>query len=432
MTKKTLLCHIFFCGSTVVLLGVPTVRAQAVPAATAPAPYQGFGVPDLRGNLSYAVSASETVTTGYNGGDGTATSTNISGDVAYLSRSETHPFSAVYSGGFLGSTSGYQPSTTFQNLSLSQVFKQKKWNFIVGDTVSYLPQSPTVGLSGIPGLGDLAIDPVQVGQGFGSGILTNYANRVSNFASATATRNLTGSTSIEGTGSYGIQRFLTDSVFALNSNQVTGSGGLNHRINARNTVAANYSYSRFTYVDEPYTFNTNGLSFEYVRSFTPRLIMDASIGPQWNAGTTFSSTSLSVAGSLFFSYVREKTSMSLGYTRGTNNGSGVVPGALSDSIGFSARRMLNRAWGAAGSVSYAHSSSLSNVTTTPFSIDAIVASGQLSRQLSRSFSAFGSYTIQRQTTQGIVAASSNAFSGLSQTFGFGVTYSPGQIRLGRE
>ncbi len=186
MTKKTLLCHMFFCGVTAILLA-PAGHAQAVPAATAPAPYQGFGVPDLRGNLTYALSASESVTTGYNGGNGTATSTNLSGDAAYLSRSETHPFSAAYSGGFLGSTSGPQPSTTFQNLSLSQVFRQKKWNFIVGDTVSYLPQSPTVGLSGIPGLGDLAIDPVQIGQGFGSGILSNYANWVSTFISATAT-----------------------------------------------------------------------------------------------------------------------------------------------------------------------------------------------------------------------------------------------------
>ena len=73
---------------------------------------------------------------------------------------------------------------------------------------------------------------------------------------------------------------------------------------------------------------------------------------------------------------------------------------------------------------------LPTFTSVPFTIDGLVASGQLTRQLSRNFSAFGSYTIQRQTTQGI-AASSNAFNGLSQIFGFGVTYSPGQMRLGR-
>jgi hypothetical protein len=430
MTKHSFLPSMLIAGALFsVFCNTPKGYGQASPAVTTSAASQGFGIPDFRGNLSYAISASESITTGYNGGYGTATSTNLSGDLAYLSRSETHPFSAVYSGGFLGTTSGYQPSTTFQNLSLSQMFKGRKWSFIVADTVSYLPQSPTVGLSGIPGLGDLAIDPVQIGQGFGSGILSNYANRVTNYSSATATRSLTGRTSVEATGTYGIQRFL-DTAFALDSNQVMGSGGVTHRINARNTVAANYSYAHFTYVGQPYTFNTNGVSFEYVRNITPRFLMDVSIGPQWNAGSTFSSTSLNVAGSLLLSYVRERTSMSLGYTRGTNNGSGVVQGAIQDSLGFSARRQLNRAWGTAGSVSYVHSSSLPNLTSLPFTINGVVASAQITRQLSRNFSAFGSYTIQRQTTQGITA-SSNAFSGLSQIFGFGVTYSPGQIHLGR-
>jgi len=431
MTKHTFLYSVLMAGGLLsVLFHASSGYGQAAPAVTTSAPIQGFGIPDFRGSLSYAVSASESFTTGYNGGNGNVTSTNISGDVAYLSRSENHPFSAVYSGGFLGTTSGYQPSTTFQNLSLSQVFKKRKWSFIVANTVSYLPQSPTVGLSGIPGLGDLNIDPVQIGQGFGSGILSNYANRVTNYSSATATRNLTGSTSVEATGTYGIQRFLTDTAFALDSNQVLGSGGVTHRINARNTVSANYSYAHFTYVGQPYTFDTSGVSFEYLRNFSPRFLMDVSIGPQWNTGSTFSSTSLNVAGSLLLSYVRERTSFSLGFTRGTNNGAGVVQGAIQESIGFSARRQLNRAWGTAGSVSYVHSTSLPTFTTVPFTINGVVASGQISRQLSRNFSAFGSYTIQRQSTQGITAAS-NAFSGLSQVFGFGVTYSPGQIHLGR-
>ena len=59
--------------------------------------------------------------------------TNISGDVAYVSKraSSTH-VSAVYDGGVLLANSG-QPTTFFQSLSFSQVLSTKRWNILLAD-----------------------------------------------------------------------------------------------------------------------------------------------------------------------------------------------------------------------------------------------------------------------------------------------------------
>jgi hypothetical protein len=406
--------------------------AQALPAAVAPSAYLGFQFPTTGGQLTYGVSASQTFVTGYGANNGSVSSANISGDVAYISSSETHPFSMVYSGGYLASESSQMPSSWFQNLALSQSYRTGPWNFVLADVVSYMPSSPVAGLSGIAGLGDLGVSPTQVGVSSGPGILTTYSPMVSNYASGSISRRLTGSTSLTGSGSYSIQRFLNDSADGtVDSDSLGASGGIRHRIDARDNVSANYSYTQFTYVGQPFSFTSNGANFGYNRRLTPQLTLDASAGPQWTSSSLLTATSLNLAATVSLSYSGQNNSASLTYARGTNNGSGVVEGALSDSVAFTARRRLNRVWTGASSVSYVHSQSLPNALFAAFTIQSEVASAQLSRALGRYFSGYASYTLEHQTTAGSTV-SSISFSGLEQVFGFGVTYSPSAIHLGRQ
>ena len=406
------------------------------PAGTGPEEYRGFQFPSLGGQLSYALSASETVTTGFAGGQSTVATSNVSGEVAYLSKSERRPFSLVYAGGLLGSTTDNAPTTTFQNLSVSQVLNAKRWNFLLTDTVNYLPQSPVGGLSGIPGLGDLGVAPVSSVTGNGPGILTNYQRRVSNTAGGSVQRNLTGKTSLIGSGSYGLQRFLgapitTSYPFqSFDTNQASATVGVSHRIDPRNTVVANYVYTLFTYKGQDLSFSTHGVNLEYIRQWTPRLTMDVSVGPQFTGSSHAVARSQNVAAAIGLSYLARRTQYAVTYTRGANNGSGVVPGALSDAVSATARRNLNRAWSLSTQVSYTRSSSLPELTAQAFTIDGVVAGGQVARAIGRSFSVFGSYTLERQTTHGL-ATSTEAFSGVTQVAGFGVTYSPRSHRLGQ-
>src|SRR5665213_1982800 len=123
-------------------------NGQALPAAEASPISTGFGIPRVAGTLQWAVTGSETLSWGYYANSGAAAATNLSGDMAYLSNSKQDPFSMVFAAGRSWSTSG-EPSYTFLSLGLSQVINVGRWNFVLSDSVSYLPGTPIFGLSGV-------------------------------------------------------------------------------------------------------------------------------------------------------------------------------------------------------------------------------------------------------------------------------------------
>ena len=409
-------------------------HAQAEPTATADALYPGFQLPDLEGSLHFALSASQRVSTNYNGTGQTVRSTSIAGDLGYLSRSEVHPFSMIYSGGYLGNTgdANGQPSSVFQNLALSQIFQTRKFHFIVADAVSYLPTAPTTGLSGIPGIGDLGITSVQVGPVSGQSILTSYAPRVNNSASATVQRNLTGSTTVEGSGSFLIQRFVEgQNANGIDNNQATGIGGLTHRIDARNTLSANYTYSRFSYPSVAFSFISQGANLEYIRHVSRKILVDITAGPQRTTASSGVSPSLTLAIQANATYTGEDSTVGLIFSRGTNSGSGVVQGAQIDNLSANVTKKFRRDWNTAALVGYTHTTSLPGLSSNALSTDIVLASFQANRKIGNYLSAFLSYSLQNQSAQGI-ATVANVQNGISHIVGVGLTYSPSLIHLGHQ
>lgn len=417
-------------------------RGQAIPTATNDVYYPGFHLPNVGGSLNYSVSASESVIFGYNGQNGgyggTATTTNLSGNVAYLSASERHPFSMVYSGGYFMSTSA-QSSAFYQNLALSQVYKTKTWDFVVSDLFSYLPSTATVGLSGVPGVGDLGVDPVGGTYGSVQGILTRNGPRVNNSVSASAVRNLTASTSVSVTGFAFFQTFLggsTDSlgssVAGIDSRSEGGTAALTHRLNARSSVGTSYTYSTSSFTGSKFGFTSQQVSLLYNRQLSRQLSFMASVGPQWTGSSDplYGGTSVNVATSVGLAYGGKITSASVNYSRGTSSGFGVFQGAHTDSVGFIAHRGIGKNWSASVSADYARSTSLPSSFSLPYSTQTEVAGVQASRGLTRKLSFFTSYTLQRQTTGG-TTITPVTFSGHSQVISAGITFSPSSTRLDR-
>jgi hypothetical protein len=213
-------------------------------------------------------------------------------------------------------------------------------------------------------------------------------------------------------------------------NELEAGAGISHRMDARNTIGANYSYMQFTYVGQSFSFLSSGINFTYIRRVSPHLTLNSSFGPEWTTSSLLTATSVNLAADVALTYGDQKNSASLVYTRGTNSGSGIVQGALSDTVSFIARRTLNRVWTGSANVGYAYSQSLQNSLSAPFTIQSVVSGAQISRAIGRRFSGYASYTLEHQTTEGN-SLSPLTFSGLQQVFGFGVTYSPGAIHLGR-
>lgn len=430
--------HVFLLGA-LLAMALPGL-GQALPAAEAAPISTGFSLPRTSGTLNYAVSGSESILWGYSGASGTASQTSLTGDLAYLSNSKRDPFSTVFSGGYSWGTSNI-PSYAFLNLAMSQVLSAGRWNFVVSDSVSYLPGTPAAGLSGVAGVGDLGVNPIPVGSDTGQGVLTNYSTRVTNSATGSLARQLTGKTSINANGTYTILRFLNNpgnsNSSGLDNDSVTGGGGISHQLNARNSLGANYLYSKYSYsgdfsgVPAP-GFVSQTASMQYMHQFTRRLNMTLNAGPQWsseNGSGTSPSLSFYISGTASYSGRFSRASVS--YTRGTNSGYGVVGGSLGNSVSATGSRTFALVWTASSSLTYSHTTSLPSTVFAPYAFNTTIGSVQLSRAIVRSLSAYASYTAENQSNSSTGTAV-DVFNGLTQVLGFGLTFSPSSIHLGRQ
>ena len=409
--------------------------SQALPAAEASPASTGFSLPTTSGTLQYAVSASQSLTWGYYG-SGVATSTNLTGDLAYLSSSSRNPFSVVAAGGRSWGNLG-QPSYNFVSLALSQVINVGRWEFLLSDNTDYLPSTPTTGISGIPGLGDLGLTPVQAGiPSAPQGVLSDFADRVDETGSLSIQRQITGKTSANASGSYTISRYVGNASLGIDSDSASGSIGMMHQYSVRNGLGGNYAYSSYKFVG--YLFGIPAADFVsqtasaiYTHSFTRRLMGTASVGPQWTTidylGKT---TSLGLFADVSASYTGKESSQSFSFVRGTNSGYGVIGGSISDGLNYTATKTFSRVLTGAFTASYTHSASLPTPGLPTYRFDTTLLGVQVSRALGRSLSCYGSYTFEDQSNQGSALTAINVFSGRANILGFGITYAPMALHVG--
>ena len=414
------------------LVAATGAAAQAIPAAVGSPRAPGFSLPTTAGSLHYSVSASETISLGYQGQNTTATTSNLSGNLGYLSGSETHPFSALYSAGYLFSNgTGGVPSSTFQTLGLSQIVTAGRYSIILADNVSYLPTAAAAGLSGIPGVGDANLPPGQFLTGT-QGVLSNYATRIDNTASGSISRALTGKTSLTGRATYAVDRFLgTQTYGAIESNSYSYILGAEHRLDARTTYGVNGNFARYVYLGQNISTDSQGVSAEFSRQLSRRASISLSAGPEYiTSNTPLIPSRLSFIASTGFSYTSRDSGFTVGYGRSTGSGSGVIAGALTDSITGAYQRRFGPSLQATSSVTYLRTQSLSQAPGLNFKSNAIIGGVQVNRAIVRNVSLYGSYTLERQNYNGSTAGNFT-FNGLTQILGFGVTYSPESLHVGR-
>ncbi len=216
--------------SALVLMAISPVfsHGQATPTASAPVSPSGVNLGVVSGTFHYGATASESFQTGYGGNQDFSEQTNLSGSLLYATRSLKTPLNAIYTGGVLFSNQRDYGTNTFQRLALSQGYISKNWTFGIADIVSYLPQSPTVGLSGVPGTGDLGLSPVIGIDTPAQNILTYNSNRVSNTATGNAARSITARDAVTADISYGILHYFNSG--SLDTRQISADLGFNHEI----------------------------------------------------------------------------------------------------------------------------------------------------------------------------------------------------------
>lgn len=432
--KKTLLVM----GAMFLLTGVRTFgqsNSSLAPKLTTPV---------IDGSLHYSLGAAVIAQIGIPGNTGIGQTTSLSGNFGYVGRSARAPLSMLASGGLLFSSLTSQSSSSyFQNFAISQGYIRGPWILGVSDSFSYLPQSPTTGISGIPGLGDLGTPVFQTpGQSTAAdGLLTNFGSRINNGLSGSVERRLGSSMSVSGSGTYSLLHFLNPAN-GLDYRQYGAQAGLNRRLDARDTVSVTGDYSTYSYSGlgaiPGLKVNVVGISGGFQRLLSRSFSANVSAGPQWISGSdkTQVPSRMTFGAGMGLTYSKRFTTASLQYSRGANGGSGVQQGAVSDNISGSVGRSYGRDWAVSVTGSYRRSSGLSQGTssTTPAlangANNTVYGGAQVTRRLGNAFSGYLSYTLQKQSVINALLVQ-NAFNGTSQSVGVGITFSPRSTHLGQ-
>ncbi len=398
--------------------------AQVVPEATGP------GLP-IAGKLRFDLRYSET--SGIGGYEDGQQRSFASGDAGYANNSERLPFSMQYGGGYAWTWAGpSQAGGVFQHLSLSQGIVGRSWNLTASDNVNYTFETPTTGFSGVPGTGE----PIGVSGSTtppDQTILALNTRTLDNFTTVGAGHRLNYATSLNIGGSAGQIYFIDNN--GLNTDMLTADAGITRRLNARNSLAGQYSFSRYSYggvgpassetAAQSSVVQLSTAQLSFTRKWNRQISTSASAGPQWISGSGGNAlpSSTNVAASASVSDAFRVGTASLGYSHGVQGGSGYLLGAEEDIASANFSRNLGRSASAGLTAAYMRTAGLNGNGVT----NGKYAGGQASRQLGKVFSVFVDYTVMAQSSSSTL--SSTALRGLTQVIGFGIGYSPREMHI---
>ena len=398
---------------------VAAARAQVAPEATGP---RKLGI---SGTLSYSARYAQ-MAEFYNGG--TSQIANVSGNFGYSTTSERHPTSVSLGAGDSWSLSGTgYNSGPYESLSLSQAFAGQHASLQLGDFVGYH--------KGVP------FDETNPTLGTAEPILTLDTTMVNNDVSGTYSYKLGAFSTLSAGGAYSQVYYPNGG--GLNTNSLMANAELNRRLNARNSIFGEYSFSQFSYSGSDVSIDANTAVAGWQRTWTRKITTSVSAGPQW---VTFN-TSTPVPGFTGYSVNASVTdtsavgAASLAYSHGVNSGGGYLNGAEVDAITVSFGRSFGRQVRSQFTIElaggYRRTDALSSLASVNLpggsqgDYDAKYGTAQASRALGRLFSAYAGYTGTSQSST--LSASGGAplapLNGLFQTISFGIGFTPPQIHL---
>jgi hypothetical protein len=385
-------------------------NAQVVPAGTAGA-----------ATLNYSLRYSQTAEFGSSLGDWQTS--NASAEVDYANGKGRLPFSLNYGGGYTWTLAGPTYMTgLFQRLLLSQGIDWRRWKITVSDDVSYTPQAPTTGFSGIPGIGE-PIGGAGPNPPSDQSILTLKTHVVNNNANGNVEHDLNYATTLSAGVSSELRRYPDGN--GLDINQLMANAELTRRLNVRNALTGTYMFSQYSYPDSGFSFQVNSGLFGFKRLWNAKINSEIAAGPEWksssNSAVVPSSTTVAANASVMYQY--RFVTARLTYIRAANNGGGYLFGAESDSVSANYTREFGRKLTIGLTGDYRRTSGLihNGVTNAKF------GSAQATRLFGRHFTAFANYTAIDQSSSSALPA--NTLSTLQQVIGFGVTYSPRKTHL---
>ena len=390
------------------LLAVPAVvcstsHAQVVPTGTGNAT-----------NFSYVLRYSQIAHLGGSLGDWqTATP---SGEVDYRNGHHKTPFVLTYAGGYAWTLSGPTQYSTgfFQRLSLHQVVSGEKWKASLGNDVSYRPEAPITGFSGIPGTGEPIGSPSPPP---GQTILTLGTHALENLATGQLTRILNPLYSLSVGVNYDLLCFPDSN--GLTTNHLLANTELARGINRRSSIVGEYIFNRFSYPDVNLTTDAHVAMASYEYAFSRRLHVNLAAGPGWvtSSNSKVIPPSTIVNANAELDYQMRTGSAYVRYDRSTSGGSGYLLGQLTDTVDAGYSREFARTFTAEVKGGYRHIHPLNNQPIIEAEMGAVQGSWRLG---GGHLFGFANYTVATQSSAAPLPPT--VISGPFQTVSFGIAY----------
>ena len=376
------------------------------------------------------------------GQTGWTTFTSVFGGVDLHQNSGNSKLMLSYVGGGSFSNDGSVSNGITQGLNFSEQLSYRRYVLSFFDQFLYGPET-AFGAAGIPNGPTL---PGGGTLGFGNGytpgqsILTARGQRVTNFSAGEVDVLLTPRTSLTFVGGYSLLDSMDDA--QLNYGNVIFTAGYNYKLSRKNTIGLSYQYGSFNYTNVDQSIKTNVIFVSYARRITGKLAFQASGGPNialirmpltTAPGTSIGTGSTTPTGYMTqlygsinaaLQYQINRLALSATYNHGITGGSGVLPGAVTDSFTGTARKQVSRALNIAWNIGYSRNQGIevAGTSTANQTFDYWFTGVNVSHSIGRTMNVFLNYQLQYQNNGASVCTGPGCATSLTVnqiTFGFG-------------
>jgi hypothetical protein len=328
---------------------------------------------------------------------------------------------------------------TTHGLRVSQRVAGRQWSLMLSDQLSYTPASDfgyagMEGLMGsVPGGGLAALGKFGLGNVAGvnpallanQSILTQPSGRISNTSVGEVGYRIDARNSLTVTGSHTLLHSLDAALLEIR--QYNATAGYNYTLNPHTGWALTYGYGLFQYPDSGRDISTHTVGMTLGHQLLGKLNLTASAASQVYeiSEPTLLMRDLTWNSRVGLRYGLKKTQLALNYLRTITGGSGVLAGAKTSDVRFSASRTFARQWHTSADFGYAHNTAL----TTSRSFESKYVGAGLSRQIVSNLALYLHYSLQHQKTNTACVGLACGIPTLQHTLSLGINWTPRPIGI---
>lgn len=347
-------------------------------------------------------------------------------------------FSLDYHGGAMIYETDWNLTTVFQEFGFADKYTAARWNLLIADHLSYLPQA-SLGFGGIGSAGGFGGQSLGLGTGIGlsgaytpgQSILTGQSGTTTNTAVAQAQYNLTPRSSFTAVGAFGIVHYTQGGLSSGNDTILTLA--YDHQVTSYDTLSLSYSFAALRFNGGSEAINSHALRLGYGHRITNRFTATVLGGPQYTesaiTGISGVQRHWGWIGQATLGYKVERGSLDVNYFHYVSLGSGVFNGAVTDTVNGNYNREISRTWNAAFGLGYSHNAPLGPYSVNPNfanpgTFDYEYGSFRLDHTFGRYTRGFFVYNLQRQESGAAFTPGATGRVIIRHIFGIGLELHP--------